>query len=102
MKNEIVHIVNDCFSLNAEEETLVQLLEEKINFLIVNNFNKLIYLLYRADINEAKLNKLLANNKKENAGKIIAALFIQRQIEKINSRENHKMKGFESSEEERW
>jgi hypothetical protein len=102
MKNEIVHIVNDCFSLNAEEETLVQLLEEKINFLIVNNFNKLIYLLYRADINEAKLNKLLANNKKENAGKIIAALFIQRQIEKIKAREENKMKGFESSEEERW
>lgn len=102
MKNEIVHIVNDCFNLNAEEENLVLLLEEKINFLIVHNFNKLIYLLYRADINEAKLNKLLADNKKENAGRIIAALFIQRQLEKIKSREENRMNGFESSEEERW
>jgi hypothetical protein len=102
MNNEIVHIVNDCFSLNAEDENLVQLLEEKINFLIVHNFNKLIYLLYRADINEAKLNKLLADNKKENAGSIIAALFIQRQMEKIKSREENKMTNADFSDEERW
>jgi hypothetical protein len=102
MKNEIVHIVNNCFSINAEEENMIQLLEEKINFLILHNFDKLIYLLYRADINEIKLHKLLAENKKENAGKIIAALFIQRQIEKIKSREANKNMSSGFSEEERW
>ena len=86
MNNAIVHIVNDSFSLQANENNFLDFLTEKINFMIVNDFNKLIYILYRADINEQKLNRLLAENKKEDAGKIIAALFIQRQLEKIKSR----------------
>ena len=102
MKNEIVHIVNDCFNLQAKENDFMQLLEKKINYLIINNFNKLIYLLYRADINETKLNKLLADNKKENAGKIIAALFVERQMQKIKSREENKMTDNDFNEEERW
>jgi hypothetical protein len=102
MQNEIVHIVNDCFSLQAKEDDFMQLLEEKINYLIIHNFNKLIYLLYRADINETKLNKLLADNKKENAGKIIAALFIERQAQKIKSREKHSNIDTDFNEEERW
>jgi hypothetical protein len=102
MQNEIVHIVNDCFSLQAKEDDFMQLLEEKINYLIIHNFNKLIYLLYRADINETKLNKLLADNKKENAGKIIAALFIERQMQKIKSRETHSNIDTDFDEEERW
>jgi hypothetical protein len=102
MQNEIVHIVNDCFSLAAKEDNFMQLLEERINYLIINNFNKLIYLLYRADINETKLNKLLADNKKENAGKIIAALFVERQMQKIKSREENRMEASDFDEEERW
>ncbi len=102
MKNELVHIVNDSFSLEATETNLVAYLTERINYLIVNDFNKLIYILYRADINEAKLNKLLSDKKKEDAGKIIAALFIQRQLEKIKSREENRMNKSDFEEEERW
>lgn len=102
MKNEIVHIINDSFGLQSNEKNFVDFLTEKINFLIVNDFNKLIYILYRADINEQKLNKLLAENKKEDAGKIIAALFIKRQLEKIKSREENSANAKNDSEEERW
>ena len=102
MKNEIIHIVNDSFGLQTTEANFVEFLTEKINYLIVNDFNKLIYILYRADINENKLNKLLAENKKEDAGKIIAALFIQRQLEKIKSREESKLNNQNISDEERW
>ena len=102
MKNEIIHIVNDSFGLQTTEANFVEFLTEKINYLIVNDFNKLIYILYRADINEDKLNKLLAENKKEDAGKIIAALFIQRQLEKIKSREESKLNNQNISDEERW
>lgn len=102
MKNEIVQVVNESFSLEATESNFVNFLTEKINYLIVHDFNKLIYILYRADINETKLNKLLAENKKEDAGKIIAALFIQRQLEKIKSREDTKQETDNASEEERW
>ena len=102
MKNEIVNIVNHSFSLQSNENNFVDFLTEKINFLIVNDFNKLIFILYRADINEQKLNRLLAENKKEDAGKIIAALFIQRQLEKIKSREENSAKTSNDSQEERW
>jgi hypothetical protein len=102
MKNDIVHIVNQSFDIETTESNVLQYLTERINYLIVNDFNKLIYILYRADINEAKLNKLLAENKKEDAGKIIAALFIQRQLEKIKSREENKMNTTDFEEEERW
>ena len=102
MENEIVHIVNESFSLQSDEVNLVEILTERINFLIVNDFNKLIYILYRADINENKLNKLLAENKKEDAGKIIAALFIQRHLEKIKLRRESNTNARNDSEEERW
>ena len=102
MKNEILNIVNESFHLETTESNFISSLTEKINYLIVHDFNKLIYILYRADINEEKLNKLLAENKKENAGKIIAALFIQRQLEKIKSREENNLNNNTMSEEERW
>ena len=102
MNNAIVHIVNDSFSLQANENNFLDFLTEKINFMIVNDFNKLIYILYRADINEQKLNRLLAENKKEDAGKIIAALFIQRQLEKIKSRKENTANSKNDSDEERW
>lgn len=103
MNNEIVHIVNQSFDLETTESNFVNFLTDKINYLIIHDFNKLIYILYRADINETKLNKLLAENKKEDAGKIIAALFIQRQMEKIKSKEDFKSKGFNTDDgEERW
>ena len=102
MENEIVNIINDSFSLQSNENNFVDFLTVKINFLIVNDFNKLIYILYRADINEQKLNRLLAEYKKEDAGKIIAALFIQRHLEKIKSRKENTPNPNKNSEEERW
>ena len=53
---------------------------------ICNNFNKLISLLYRLDINESKLKQLLADSPGEDAGMIIAELIIERQLQKIKSR----------------
>ena len=102
MNNELVKVVNQSFDLESTESNFVNFLTEKINYLIIHDFNKLIYILYRADINELKLNKLLAENKKEDAGKIIAALFIQRQLEKIKSREENAQGGNNDSKEERW
>ena len=103
MNNEIVQIVNQSFDLETTESNFVNFLTDKINYLIIHDFNKLIYILYRADINETKLNNLLAENKKEDAGKIIAALFIQRQLEKIKSKEAFNSKDFNTHDgEERW
>ena len=57
-----------------------------INQLIQNDFEKLISLLYRIDVSEPKLKQLLKQNPQEEAGKIIAALIIERQLQKIQTR----------------
>ena len=61
-----------------------------INPLISNNFNKLISILYRMDINEAKLRQLLHDNPAEDAGMIIADLIIERQLQKLKSQKENK------------
>lgn len=76
-------------------------LAEKINDLLIHDFNKLISLLYRVDINEAKLKNLLKKNPGEDAGKIIAELIIERQLQKIKSRKQIKPRD-ENSDDEKW
>jgi hypothetical protein len=65
---------------------LKNIITDYINSLISNNFNKLISILYRLDINESKLKQLLAANPGEDAGMIIAELIIERQLQKIKTR----------------
>ena len=101
MNTELVHIVNDYFSLQSSENNYAELLAEKINYLILHDFNKLIQILYRADISEIKLKKMLAVNKNEDAGKLIGALFVERQIQKIKSRRDNR-RDQNISEEESW
>ena len=47
-------------------------LETMINELIKEDFSKLVQLLYRIDVSEAKLKSILQANPNENAGKLIA------------------------------
>lgn len=73
-----------------------------VNELITQDFNQLLTLLYRLDINEKKLKQTLADHPDQNAGELIAKLIIDRQEEKKKSREAFKQKDWEGSEEERW
>ncbi|MDZ4072198.1 MAG: hypothetical protein U1C70_10260 [Sediminibacterium sp.] len=73
-----------------------------VNELITQDFNQLLTLLYRLDINEKKLKQTLADHPDQNAGELIAKLIIDRQEEKKKSRETFKQKDWEGSEEERW
>ena len=57
-----------------------------INDLINNDFNALVQLLYRVDVNEKKLKELLKQNENADAGVIIADLIISRQLQKIESK----------------
>src|SRR6185436_12330904 len=66
-----------------------QLLAEKINELVNTEFQKLISILYRMDISEPKLKQVLKDNPGTNAGIIIAELMIERQAEKIKSRQQY-------------
>jgi hypothetical protein len=53
-------------------------LSKEINQLIVHHFTALVQILYRLDVSEAKLKMVLSENPKEDAGRLIAALIIER------------------------
>jgi hypothetical protein len=61
-----------------------------IDWLIVHDFNKLVALLYRLDINEYRLREILHEQQGVNAGRIIASLIIERELQKIKSRSETK------------
>lgn len=72
-----------------------------INELIQHDFQKLVTILYRIDVSEAKLKFLLKENPGEDAGKIIAELIIERQLQKLKSRQEHR-KDENISDDEKW
>ena len=83
-------------------EELQSRLETYINQLIKDDFEKLVTYLYRIDVNEQKLKLLLHQFPEEDAGKIIAALIIERQQQKIKTRELFREQGDDIEGEEKW
>jgi hypothetical protein len=79
-----------------------QLLVEKINDLINNDFQKLVLILYRMDVSEIKLKQLLNENAGTNAALIIADLMVERQAEKIRSRQQFSKRDENISDDEKW
>lgn len=86
----IVTAINASLGIKLQEgmsiDELKKIVSGYINPLITNNFNKLISILYRLDINETHLVQVLHDNPGEDAGMIIADLIIERQLQKIKSR----------------
>lgn len=61
-------------------------LSNEVNRLIIEDFQKLIFILYRIDVEERKLKSLLEKNKDTRAGLNIAIALLQRQLEKQRTR----------------
>ncbi|MBS1669378.1 MAG: hypothetical protein JST58_18550 [Bacteroidetes bacterium] len=80
---------------------LKERLADYINHLINQDFQQLVMLLYRIDVSENKLRGLLNDKPNEDAGKMIAELIIERQLQKIKTRQAFKSNEKDSSEE-RW
>ena len=74
----------------------------KVNDWILNNFDHLLYMLYRIDVHEDKVRKLLKEHKGENAAEIIADLIIERQHQKIESRKLFKFTTENVDKDELW
>jgi len=89
---EMKEHIEQLLSLN-NQLTALQKLEVKeqlifyINHLLLHDFNKLVQILYRMDVDEKKLKELLQQNQQTDAAVIIADLLIQRQEEKIKTKE---------------
>lgn len=81
--------------------TVLNALSGAINELIQKDYNKLVAILYEVDVDEERLKKLLRENNGKDAGRIIAELIIERQEEKIRTRQQFK-RNTEIDDEEKW
>jgi len=86
---------------SASLDDLKNVLAEKFNDLINTDFNHLVQLLYRIDINEEKLKQVLKQIEGQDTAALLADLTIERQLQKIRSREDYR-KDEDISDDEKW
>lgn len=87
--------------LQPWEQLSIDDLANWVNEMILHDFTGLLNVLYRLDVSEAKIRSLLDQMQNEDAGKIIAAIIIERQIQKKKSKEQF-TKRFDIPEEDKW
>lgn len=106
MSNESYQEIQKIISVDAggllnDPGVLRDKLARIINDLIENDFPNLVNILYRIDVSEAKLKDMLNKHADEDAGRVIANLIIERQIQKSEAR-----KGFGDNttvgDDEKW
>ena len=98
---KILFSISKELEINTGENISKQALVAKINDLITSDFQKLVSVLYRMDVSEAKLKQLLKENRDVEAAVIIVDLMIERQIQKNKSRQEYK-RDDTISDDERW
>jgi len=105
MDDDLVPSINNSFDIDLpvtlSPDELKQKLAQHIDYMITHDFEKLIYHLYRIDVNEAAIRQLLDLRKGENASGLIADLIIDRQLNKIQSRKETKSDP-DIPEDEKW
>lgn len=97
LNNDLLLSIADIAGL-AEIE---QAVKQKVSELLQADFNALVTLLYRIDVSEEKLKLLLETNKDTDAADIISRLIVERQLQKIKSRNEFRSNN-DVSEEEKW
>ena len=102
----LIPALNESLEINLPENSSSEQLKEKlryhINHLIQYDFQKLVAVLYRVDVDEMKLKHLLKENTEADSASIIADLFIERQLEKIKSRQQNNQRDKNISDDEKW
>ncbi|HTE10069.1 MAG TPA: hypothetical protein VK645_03850 [Chitinophagaceae bacterium] len=105
-EQSLIAIINSemdlALPLHMAFEEMRQKLQARVNQIIETDFQKLVNILYRIDVNERKLKYLLQENVGEDAPVIIADLIIERQMEKIKSRKQFSRHDDDSGDEEKW
>lgn len=87
-KNLVIR--EDLIKTSNTEKELLALITRYIQELINQDFEQLLYILYRIDINENKVKKAIANAAPEQSASIIAEMILEREKQKIVSRETFK------------
>jgi hypothetical protein len=96
----IIKSLDEKISAADSFELFKQKLRDYLNDLINHDFQKLIFVLYKVDVNERKLKRVLSAANAD-AASVLADLIIARQVEKMNSRKAFKPTD-DFSEEEKW
>src|SRR6476469_5700305 len=95
-ERELIEIINKHIDTAFTEDTSMQELQQKlivyINSLIQTDFQKLVAILYRVDVDENKLKTILKNEAGKDAADIIAGLIIEREMQKIQTRKQFSSK----------
>jgi hypothetical protein len=103
---EIINRIRQDMAIELPENILMNdviiLLAAYINDLIQTDFNKLVTILYRLDVSESKLRNLLDKNSGKDAAYIIADLIVERQLQKIKSRQQFRQRDNDIDENEKW
>lgn len=86
----------------ATMQQLLEAVKEKIQVLIDTDFQQLINVLYRIDVSEHKLKRLLKENHGQDTALIISNLVIERQIQKAKSRAVFNNHATDTNTEEKW
>jgi hypothetical protein len=101
LQREIIQSI----SANLFPEPSIAVFKEKlaayINELINHDFEKLVHILYRLDVSEQKLKSTLASSSTD-AGLLIAEMIIERQLQKIKTREQFRQRNPNINDEEKW
>ncbi len=106
MDTEIISDINKSLEISLPASISLEELKQKltlhINHLINYDFEKLVFYLYRIDVNESKMKQLLDQKEGENAAGLIADLVIERQVEKKKSRQQFRQRDNDIDENEKW
>lgn len=96
VNSELIQVINKQTGIELSADTSMPQLLEKlvifINHLIQNDFQKLVSLLYKIDVDERKLKRILRENPGKDAADIIANLIIERELQKTETRKLFKGK----------
>ena len=94
ISTDLIPILRQSMEIELPENISFEVLRERLSshiiFLIGADFQKLVSILYRVDVNESKLKQLLKENPDADAAIIISDLIIERQLQKIRSRQEHR------------
>lgn len=93
IKNQIAQTLalrEDLIQETNSEEALLNLIEQYVQELVDTNFEQLLRILYRIDIADYKVKKAIDNVGATNAARAIAELILEREKEKIISRQKYK------------
>src|SRR5688572_28230805 len=106
MENEVIVIrdalLNDFDLAGCDTRSaLLQRLAIQINHLIQADFHRLLACLYRLDISELKLKQTLEENTDKDAGELIATLVVERQLQKLKTRQQFRQQN-DIPEDEKW